>query len=257
MSLNLRFARVASTIAMTAIALVGVTEARAAEGPRCLPTAEMKAHLNAKGQFSLVAFEQQGSDPSKFVFRAYYATKDGTVATEVVGDEPRDPDLPKGELQIPKELCKVDEFTGAKLAQNAERRVPSSFFERDVPTAEALSICEKRKWGDACGAFNDKLRGVAQNGRYPMLRLTAVGKDQDGSFYLGSTLTVIASPDGDRAGTVELSTGGVGKIKYDIRLATYTKDGLLAMTSGWPLVVASNATARAPEVAALSIPFKP
>jgi len=242
---------------MTAIALVGVTEARAAEGPRCLPTAEMKAHLNAKGQFSLVAFEQQGSDPSKFVFRAYYATKDGTVATEVVGDEPRDPDLPKGELQIPKELCKVDEFTGAKLAQNAERRVPSSFFERDVPTAEALSICEKRKWGDACGAFNDKLRGVAQNGRYPMLRLTAVGKDQDGSFYLGSTLTVIASPDGDRAGTVELSTGGVGKIKYDIRLATYTKDGLLAMTSGWPLVVASNATARAPEVAALSIPFKP
>lgn len=238
MTITLRhFALHILQIIFSSAALVGVTEARAAEEPRCLPTAEMKAHLNAKGQFSLVAFEQQGSDPSKFVFRAYYATKDGIVATEVVGDEPRNPSLPKDQLQIPKRLCKVDELTGAKLAQNAERRVPSSFFERDVPTAEALSICEKRKWGDACGAFNDKLRGVAKNGRYPMLRLTAVGKDQDGSFYLGSTLTVIASPDGERAGTVELSTGGFGKIKYDIRLATYTKDGLLAMTSGWPLVV--------------------
>lgn len=139
-----------------AAALAGVSETRAADDLRCLPTAEMKAHLNAKGQFSLVAFEQQGSNPSKFVFRAYYATKDGTVATEVVGDEPRDSSLPIDQLQTPKELCKVGEFTGAKLAQNAERRVPSSFFERDVPTAEALSICEKRKWGDACGAFNSR-----------------------------------------------------------------------------------------------------
>lgn len=193
MTITLRhFALHVLQIIFSSAALVGVTEARAAEEPRCLPTAEMKAHLNAKGQFSLVAFEQQGSDSKKFKFVAYYATKDGSMGTEVIGEITRDPRVPNDQFQIPDALCKSGNFTGVQLAQNAERRVPSSFFERDVPTAEALSICEKRKWGDACGSFNNGVRGYASNGRYPMLRLTAVGKDQDGSFYRGGTLTVIA-----------------------------------------------------------------
>lgn len=239
MSLNLSFARVASTIAMTAAALVGATEARAAEEPRCRPTAEMKTHLNSIGQVGLIAFEQQGSDPSKYVLRAIYATPTGDRATELVGEMQRDIKIPANRLQLPPVMCKDGEYTDVKLSMNSLRVIPKSFFETNVTIAEADLVCKQRQWG-GCGPYNLGMESGAQkSNHYPMLKMTSAQFRSDGSIAKrGANYTISANPVGDRSGVVESGFNGVSQIFYDITNASYLSDSKMAFSNNWPIVVA-------------------
>lgn len=242
-------------VAAMALSVFGMAanEAKAADDSLfCLPTAQMKTHLNAKGQYSLVMFEHDGSDKSKFVLRAYYSTKDGSRATEVVGETRRDPDLAPGKLQIPAEMCIDSEYTNVKIAYNRSGTVPASFYEKNVSQADASKICAQRKWGD-CGVFNTALDSGSKNGKPPMLQMTAAKFNPDGTIArLGVHNTITASPDGAREGAVLRSYDGVGTIKYDIAGAIYSKDGATALTEGWPIVVATSQSAQ-PGVALASL----
>lgn len=213
----------------------------------CLPTLQMKQHLNNMGQYSLIAFEHKGSDSKKkFVFRAIYSTNDGKQATEVFGVTARDQNLKEGQLQTPETLCIEDTYTDVQLTLNNQRTIPTSFLERDVSTKDALEICDKRKWGDYCAAHNSEYlhNYIARTGRYPMLRMTVADFDKFGQVIrLGLNKTVIADPDtkGEMRGIVEDSIDGVGQTAYIISAATYTIDGLKALEQNWPLVVKNTA----------------
>lgn len=247
-----------SAINLAIAAAIGSTftiasnDANAAE-QLCMPTSEMKAHLNGKGQVGLVAFEQQGSDPSKFVLRAVYATPNGDRATEIVGEMPRDPNIPANKLQLPPTMCKDGEYTDVKLSMNELKVIPRSFYEKDVSPEAADIICKQRQWGD-CGPYNKGMDLSAQKANeYPMLKMTSAEFRTDGSIAkLGANYTLSAAPTGERLGDVELGYGGVSKIFYDIKNASYLGDSKLAFSNKWPIVVAE--ASNKPSVVALATP---
>ena len=219
----------------------------------CLPTPEMKAWLNDRGQYSMVAFESIGSNPKKYVVRLFYSTRDGSRGTEVVSEDDRDNTAPKDRHQVPKVLCRDGEYTNIQLANNNLRAIPKEFPEPSVEPDAARTICNQRKWA-FCGIYNNRIAADAMGGRFPMLKLLSAEFDKQGKLKkTGAMITVSADLDGELPGVVELSAGGVSTILYLTRLTTYTKDGLLALNENWPLLKNSDLTPRQDAFASNSI----